>query len=101
MEIAHHALQKLVGPLGRNKAFGLFQRNRKRGPQARRGADEMRGSFRARGLRDRLADRLAKGDAHAAVVERPHKAKGYRGEPDFGSAGCEIKRVRHEIMGLS
>ena len=97
VEIAHHALHQLVGSLRRNQPLGFFKRNRKRGPQARRGPDKVCGSLGSRGFCGRLTDRFAEGDAHAAIVERAHEAKSDRGETDFGSAGCEIKRVRHGI----
>jgi hypothetical protein len=48
----------------------------------------------------RLANRFAEGDAHAAVVERTDKPESDGSKPDFGSAGSEIKRVRHWILGV-
>ena len=95
MKIAHHALHQLVGSLRGNQAFGFVQRNRKRGPQARRSADKMCGTLGSCCVGGRLTDGFAEGDADAAVVERTHETESDRGEPDFGSAGSKVKRVRH------
>jgi hypothetical protein len=48
----------------------------------------------------RLPNRFAEGDAYAAVVERTHKPESDGGKPDFGSAGSEVKRVRHWNLGV-
>jgi hypothetical protein len=49
----------------------------------------------------RLPNRFAEGDAHAAIVERTHKPESDGGQPDFGSAGSEVKRVRHWNLRLN
>ena len=69
VEIAHHALHQLVGPIRGNQPFGFVQRNGKCGPQARRSTDKMRGTLGSSGVGGRLANGFAEGDAHAAVVE--------------------------------
>ena len=90
-----HPLHQFVGSLRRNQALGFFEGYRQRGSQIRRGPNEMSGTLGARGLSRGLADRFAKSDANAAIVECPDEAESDRGQADLGPAGCEIKRVRH------
>ncbi len=101
VEIAHHALHQLVGPIRGNQPFGFVQRNGKCRPQARRRTDKMCGTLGAGSVGCRLANRFAEGDAHAAIVERTHKPESDGSKPDFGSAGSEVKRVRHWKLGLN
>lgn len=60
----------------------------------------MRGALGPCSVGRRLTDRFAKRDANATVIERPHKTKSHRSEPDFCSAGSEVKRVRHGNEGV-
>jgi len=60
----------------------------------------MRGTLGPCRVGRRLTDGFAKRDANATVIECSYKTKSHRSEPGFGSAGSEVKRVRHGNEGV-
>jgi hypothetical protein len=100
MKVAHDALHQLVRPVGRNQTLGFIQRNGEGRTQARGRPDEMGGTLGPGGMSRRLTDGFTKGNTNATIIKGADETESYRSEPDFGSAGSKVKRMRHGTRGL-